>query len=402
MQQDAGDSGRGDSSREDSFVVDSDSDLDSAVAMGDADAEADADASADGPTPDPGRPVEVAVGQFTHACARTAAGRVRCWGDETHGELGDGSTSDRATPGPPIPGLDGVVRIAAGQAETCAIKSDRTVWCWGQARFGLLGDGVVPGPDVVDRPTRIPGIDDAQEVAVGTEFVAVIRSDRSLWTWGVGTWGQLGYETTAPCDSSGSGETCSGTPMPVTAIGKIATVSVGDAHSCVVRQDDGAVWCWGENGHGSLGDGSTTSRYEPKPVVGLDPAALVIAGLGATGAVTKTGAFFRWGMPEDYHTPTSLTGFSAGISSVGLGDDDCAILVDGSVECWWIASSGASPGSPAPLIFPGSALPISTMASEGFACAIGSDSAIYCWGAPYYLGDGTYLVSTSIPVKVAW
>lgn len=357
---------------------------------------------------DPDRPLEVAVGYFEHACARTASGYVRCWGSDDFGCLGYGVASGpRPTPGPPLPGLDHVIRIAAGNSETCAIRDDHSVWCWGQGTDGLLADGKLPGPDAVAVPTKVAAIDDAIDIAVGGGFVSVIRSDHTLWTWGKGTEDMLGYPTTTPCDPSLDSNTCSATPRQVADVGAVDRVAFGAMHTCVVRQADSSVWCWGSNGAGELGDGTTTSRWKPMRVPGLDPVSAISLGGAQSTALTKTGDVYRWGTMEPSSPPqtipTIVSGFSGSVATTEVGFyTSCAIIAGpGTLDCWWIQIVGP-PGTPAPVAFPPTAIPLQSMASSGFACAIGSDHAIYCFGDADYLGDGSASVSSPTPVRVVW
>jgi hypothetical protein len=99
--------------------------------------------------------------------------------------------------------------------------------------------------------------------------------------------------------------------------------------------------------------------------------------------------------------PVLRDGFSGVVDSVSIGSyTNCAVISGGSIDCWWINASGSPPGSPKPLPF--AAGPVDSIASGGFACMIGSDHQLYCFGDAYYIGDGSFLVSPPSPVKVVW
>jgi len=137
-----------------------------------------------------------------HACARRADGTVRCWGANEHGELGDGTTTPSEVP-VEVRGLAGVVQIAAGDMHTCARSEDGSVRCWGFAHYGQLGDGVMT-PEPVTRPVGVEGLGAAFDVALGGH-TSCARTDDGVFCWGDNLHGQLGNGTS----------TASATPEPV-------------------------------------------------------------------------------------------------------------------------------------------------------------------------------------------
>ena len=124
-------------------------------------------------------PLKIVAGTW-HVCAILADERLRCWGGNLYGALGDGTTSDSATP-EIVHGLAPVVDVAAGYTHTCAVTRDGAVYCWGEGRDGEIGDGANVNRLV---PSRVVGIDDAIAVTAGTWRSCAIRADHSVWCWG--------------------------------------------------------------------------------------------------------------------------------------------------------------------------------------------------------------------------
>jgi alpha-tubulin suppressor-like RCC1 family protein len=188
---------------------------------------------------------------------------------------------------------------------------------------------------------------------------------------------------------------------------RIVDIAAGGAHACALFQN-GAVWCWGKNEFGQLGNGSTINSLGPVQVRGLagTPTALV-AGWAHTCALSEQGGVECWGYNKygelgngstmDSAHPVAVKGLNADVQSIAAGDDHtCAVLNDGSLRCWGFNESGqlgdrTTLNSIVPVAVPGMAHPITAVAAGGgHTCALSDQRGILCWGDNAFgqLGDG--------------
>ena len=174
--------------------------------------------------------------------------------------------------------------VACGWSYAVAIKTDGTLWAWGENNYGQLGDGTVI---TKTNPTRIGTDTDWSAIAVGSEHSIALKTDGSLWAWGENYHGQLG--------NGKSGE-WTGITIP-TRIGADTNwdkISAGGFHTIVLKTD-GTLWAWGSNGWGELGNGKTTSQSIPTRI-GADTNWAKISAGGHTLALKTDGTLWAWGM----------------------------------------------------------------------------------------------------------
>jgi alpha-tubulin suppressor-like RCC1 family protein len=190
-------------------------------------------------------------------------GSVQCWGSRTsgneYGGLADGTTIQRSLPAPAMT-LTNVRQLAILYSHGCALRTDRTVACWGYNASGQIGDGTTINRLV---PTMVSGLNHVEEVRVGTSHscaIVVAGTEHQVWCWGYNFHGELGNGTAIN----------SSLPLRVPGITDAVDLSMLANSTCVRRTAGsvaGQVWCWGRNLAGELGDGSVSARAVPGPVI---------------------------------------------------------------------------------------------------------------------------------------
>eukprot|EP00900_Chrysochromulina_parva_P003276 jgi/Chrpa1/1294/Chrysochromulina_OHIO_Genome00005895-RA len=220
-----------------------------------------------------------------HTCAYvTASARLKCWGYNVYGQLGDGTTTDRATP--TTINVGGAVGLLAlGGLHTCAyVTSSTLLKCWGANVFGQLGDGTR-----TDRATPTT-IDVGGAVGLlalgGLHTCAYVTASALLKCWGSNEYGQLGDSTT----------TQRSTPTTINVGGAVGLLALGGYHTCAYVTASALLKCWGSNGNGMLGDGTTTNRAAPTTINVGGAVGLLALGESHTCAyVTNSTLLKCWG-----------------------------------------------------------------------------------------------------------
>ena len=332
----------------------------------------------------------IAVGA-DHACALAETGAVKCWGSNQSGQLGNYMTTGGWLMPTKVVYLDADVHVvAAGGDHTCALAAGAPAagWraaCWGYNPGGQLGDG-----GDVDRmlPRTVTGLDTGiQALAAGGGHTCALDTGGEVSCWGENFYGQLGDGTT---------EFKRLTPVAVSGLsGGVSAISAGSVHTCALLS--GTVKCWGMNGGGQVGDGSTENRYAPVDVaVGADVQAIA-TGDSHTCALLTNGQIKCWGAYKT-NTPASasLGGHLATAVAAG-GGHTCALTTGGGVKCWGAnyfgqLGDGTQTDRTEPVDVVGLSSGVQAIAAHGGrSCAILAAGKLLCWGNNYQgiLGDGT-------------
>ena len=224
------------------------------------------------------------------SCALLTGGTVKCWGDNAHDLLGVGGSAI-ARSARAVPGLTGVSQVATegSPPHSCALLSDHRVRCWGDGEYGQLGDGSFASATT---PKAVVGITNAIEVTTGDSFSCALLSSRKVDCWGLNTYSELGN----PLPGVASEE--SAKPVAVHGLAKVLTIASGYDHSCALLSTH-TVDCWGLNYTGELGDGSinngTTQPPVPVAVKGLTSVTALSLGDDDSCALTSLEAVWCWG-----------------------------------------------------------------------------------------------------------
>ena len=267
-------------------------------------------------------------------------GTLWTWGSNFYGQLGDGTTTNRSSPGTVAGGGTNWKQVSGGYLSTAAIKTDGTLWTWGSNNNGQLGDNTTTSRS---SPGTVAGGGTTWKQVSGCSYgcCAAIKADGTLWTWGLNTYGQLGDGTTT--DRSSPGTVAGGAT-------NWKQVSAGTYAMCAIKVD-GTLWTWGYNGYGQLGDGTTTSRSSPGTVAGGGTnwkQVNIVTDAAASNhvaAIKTDGTLWLWGDNEqgklgdnttsDRSSPVTTAGGGTNWKQVSCGNGiTAAIKVDGTLWTW--------------------------------------------------------------------
>lgn len=356
--------------------------------------------------------------------------RFWVWGDNIWGGLGVGDTYTERIPvrakGPGGVGLlENIVAASGGNAFSVALKSDGTVWACGYNNFGQLGniprDGVAhPFFFQVKGQDSLGFLTDVHTITTGWASAFALKSDGTAWTWGA----YPNSETTAlpyhaPIQIPG--------PGGVGALDNLISVT-GGWFSSIGLKSDGTVWTWGLNRYGQLGDGTTTWQMYPAQVAGIGSVIAVSAGMYFNAVLTSDGTVWTWGDNQygqlgdgtttQRHNPIQVTGaggtgFLTDVIAISSGGwHILALKSDGTLWAWGLNSRGqlgngtqTNSSTPVLVVGPDGLTPLTDIvAIEGggnFSLALKSDGTIWGWGShgSGQLGVG-WLSQDSFPLPV--
>ncbi|HVR83498.1 MAG TPA: RCC1 repeat-containing protein, partial [Planctomycetota bacterium] len=356
-------------------------------------------------------PVTAAAAGSEHSLALQNDGTVWAWGKNDQGQLGQGSTAPPTTALPiQVPGLSDVVAISAGQNHNLALKNDGTVWAWGDNSSGQIGNGSISSTPVAT-PFQIPGLAGVREITAGNLHGLALLSDGTVWSWGDNTLGQLGQGTSSTSPVS--------TPAEVMNLTSVIDLSAGASQSMAIRKD-GSVWVWGNNGSGQLGiAGGAAVLTQATQVPSLSSAIGIAAAASTCYAVRNDGSALSWGYNGNGEcglgtqslvvgTPTVIPGLSSVSAMAGGWAQALALQDDGTVQSWgqdvWgQLGNGLGVNYDLPIEVPNLTSVIAVAPSFTHTVALRGDGSIWTWGdnSNGQLGNGAVTPnSTSTPFMV--
>lgn len=287
--------------------------------------------------------------------------------------------------------------ISAGQMHAVVVKPDTTVWSWGTAVLGQLGDG--ESNRTLDDNTQAKNLFDVTAVAAGGNHSLALTKDGSVWAWGDNFWGELGDGT----------HTSRRAPVRVAGLERVVAIAAGYLHS-IALDADGVVWAWGDNHYGQLGTGTTAEHLTPVRVHALPNTTAIAAGFFHSMSIDRAGHAWSWGQntrgqlgrgsAQMETRPAEIPAVVDAIAIVGGQLHSLALRSDGRVWSWGgnvfgqlgqnLTPDVVSP----PAIIPGLAGMTMVSAGEDHSVALGGDGRVWAWGDNLYgqLGDGTWEV----------
>ena len=294
-------------------------------------------------------------------------------------------------------------QIASGRTHHCFINAGGGAECFGDNGFGQLGNGTL-GSSTFTLPVAATGLNvGVSALALGSDHSCALTSSGGVKCWGYNGSGQLG---------NGSTDSFMSLPTDVTGLttGVVAIGSGGD-HTCAVTSA-GALKCWGSNSFGKLGIGSVTpsSSRVPVSVSGLESGVLAVSAGGSdTCAVTAGAGVFCWGSSYDSTVPVPFSGLEGTVISISLGSaHGCAVTQGGAVKCWGSndrgkLGNGTNTSSTTPVDVQGLGSGFMSVSSgSSHSCALSVTGTTVCWGGNQYGQLGNSSTTTSnIPVRAS-
>ena len=319
---------------------------------------------------------QISAGDY-HTCALTGSGKVFCWGDGLTGQLGNGANADLNRPDSSKPvedengnALTSIIQVSAGGEHTCALNGEGSVFCWGKAANGRLGNDCNSSCStnknhavaVVDGDGSTNPLTGIIQISAGSLHTCALTDGGEVLCWGEGSFGRLGNHSIASKDHPVSALNLDNSSTPVT---DILQISAGGGHTCALTVD-GNLKCWGNGENGRLGIGSSPQyRSRADIVVDGDNSSTPLSGIVqiATGtkhtcALTEVGGVKCWGNggngalgngdtsvnkdhPVDVIASDGSSDLLSGIVQVNTGNGNtCALTARGGVLCWGANASG--------------------------------------------------------------
>jgi alpha-tubulin suppressor-like RCC1 family protein/predicted RNA-binding protein with TRAM domain len=335
-----------------------------------------------------------------HTCAVGASGSVWCSGQNSSGQLGDGTISAHYQFSR-VPSISGATKVATGWDHTCAIVALGAVKCWGANATGQLGDGTTT---TSRRAVAVLGVSGAIEISAGRGFTCIVLNSGAAKCWGDNSQKQLGNNSSA---------TFSTTAVDVTGIATANKVAAAQYTACVILSDT-TVKCWGDNRYGQVSNGGTVSPITTPSTarfgassnlldvtsISSDPFADVFCAVTATtrGWCWGTNGVYQRGNNTTTANPymTSPNGLTTGVQSIAVGGGHaCASVTGDVIKCWGYNVQGGASGGASRTNVP---IPTTVSGASGSNVLLGIYSSCsyttatnwQCWGlnSSFERGDG--------------
>lgn len=332
-------------------------------------------------------------------------GTVYAFGGNFNGSLGTNDTNSSSSPIQVITKGNTWISVSAGGSHSAGVKADGTLWMWGRNAYGQLGNNF-DYYNISSPVQTITGGSNWSQVSCGETSTAAIKTDGTLWTWGLNSSGELGDGTTISRSSP---------VQTITGGSNWSKISVGRLHTAAIKTD-GTLWLWGLGTSGQLGDNTTISKSSPVQAVTAGTTwSKVSAGSAYTGAIKTDGTLWLWGYNYQYgnlgdnsqvnrsspvQTVTAGTNWKEiSCSKISLYMHTGAIKTDGTLWMWGGNNQGAlgdntgtNRSSPVQTITFGTNWK-SISVHRYRSGAVKTDGTLWMWGSNINnaaIGDGTF------------
>ena len=350
----------------------------------------------------------------TSTCGVTTAEQGFCWGSNNRGEVGDGTVTFQSRP-TPVAGGHPFVQISAGGELACGLTPAGQAYCWGTDVYGQTGDGrdtghfCSPGPDdSCDNgrfqhpvPRLVQGGLTFTQLAAGYGHACGITTSGEAWCWGANFSGELGTDNSAGLSGLCSTGTsthipCSDAPVRVESGGIVFSSIIASKEFTCALSSASRAFCWGSNGSGWLGNGTTTPSDRPVAVAGNQTFAALSASYIHVCGVTTAGAAYCWGNNYDGElgdgtslnirtTPVKVVGVPALRNVTAGGATSCGVTTAGVAWCWGKGTfgqlgNGSQASSRTPVRVAGAQTWQVVESGYYHSCGLTTSGEAYCWG----------------------
>lgn len=305
---------------------------------------------------------------WAHAAAIMSNGTLWTWGANNYGQLGNGTTASSGSPERIGSDVDWG-SISAGYAHTVALKANGILWTWGWNAYGQLGNGTWNNSALWTSPQQLGTDTNWNSIMAGRQHTIALKSDGSVWSWGINAAGELGIGNNTGPETCYSSQKCSTIPLQVT-LGNIVRVAVGRRHTLALRAD-GTIWSWGYNNYGQIGNGTAANSHAPVQIPAIANVVSIAAGEYHSLALTSDGKLLAWGRNN--------------FGQLGNGT---------TADSWSPVPVKAQSGEDFSDV-------VAIAAGEGHSLAVKSDGTLWAWGHndEGQFGDGT-TTNSSYPKQI--